>query len=728
MSIFDLLTKVATTIGAKGGDWPPVPQTTHADPGRLTELLPNIHHAVLSVWHFALPEERALVFVGPEENVGKQRIRADLIHQLFPRATLLTERHRKASSCKTGFSRLSFEVRSGHDEYVTWFQPWPLAQLVLSEACWNGLLPADFLRCFEDTVSRLQSIVGREAKNWHHVVDAGRTLREEFSDWLHLCRRQIGDRTGRGLIEAVGNMADFTQVRNRRHREFPDVPTEALTGEEITLHVDSETIDDFLGLLQGLRCYMGNNRQLVSWLYKKYQGHQATGILATSEAATQLGRKDPVSLEALKRVYNDGFFPPMNEALRKQEVGTADEPGEAGLPGPIQRFLDRSLGSLGRFGLNKACGAQLVALAKELAEKHCVHEGRQLHYRFVYAFSASLWPEIEEILSLEAGSDYASGVGQTPAEQAGCIEAHWSIFQPERVFGVIDTFSKGHGDQPRLQRVVRVRPPAKWSGLESEAMDALARASGPCLTVVVLRQWMVRLSLSRDGKTLQSLLWDVRKQEPEPRESVQDLARTLATTAGINEERVRSVLATVLSEVSEAASEGALLIAVGNGDVQDIVKRTCMEMDSPENQMAWRNNKQLRWVDRTLLRAMLILDGATVIQPDSDREAIVRPRLVVYPFIFCRRHPEESTGFSVISWKPPDGADGCSCPRPDPRLLKRVRARLVGKGSRKHGGANIAVLLREAGGGSYVVSVSADGPIEKWTELVAQGAGDDNRA
>jgi hypothetical protein len=118
---------------------------------------------------------------------------------------------------------------------------------------------------------------------------------------------------------------------------------------------------------------------------------------------------------------------------------------------------------------------------------------------------------------------------------------------------------------------------------------------------------------------------------------------------------------------------------------------------------------------------MVILDGATVIQPDSGSEAIIRPRLVVYPFVFCRQHPDENTGFSVISWKPPDGADGCSCPKPDLRLLKRVRARLVGKGSRKHAGANIAVLLQNAGGESCVVSVSADGPIEKWPEPAASG-------
>lgn len=716
MKILEILAQVADKVGNTGGGLPLLPRIAGADPQQLGEFLPLTHHAVLSIWHYALPDERALAFLGPSTTAGKQRIRTDLIHQLFPRATLLTERHRKASSCRGSFSCLSIEVCSDHNknDYVSWTQ-WPKARLALSEPCWKELLPPDFLIRFENTVERIERILGSEPeKNWHHVVDAGRTLREEFANWLHLCRRQIGNQAGKELLPAVSGMADWEQVKNCRHREFPDVPLDRLASKEITWFVDSETIDDFLGLLQALRCYMGDNRHLVSWLWKYSGGNQALAVLAVAESTPPPNHKAVLGSANLGLIYTSHFLPRMTEAqkhLATNAPGRTQE--EVRIPDDIERVVNTWLS---RPSLNRACGMRLVALAKELAEKHAVHEGRQLHYRFIYASSASLWPEIEEVLSFEAASDYPRGTGQTISDQAKSLEAHWSIFQPERVFGIIDALSNSHGDQPRIQRVVRVRPPAKWSGLESEAMDGLAKASKPCLTLVVLRQWMVRLSFSRDGVKTDSLLWDVRKQKPEPPDSVQELAQTLATAAGIAEARVRSVLATVLSEVSEAASEGALLIAVGNGNVQDVVRRTCMEMDSPENQMAWRNNKQLRWVDRTLLRAMLILDGATVIQPNCGQEAIVRPRLVVYPFVFCRQHPSESTGFSVISWKPPEGAEGCGCPRPAKDLLTSVQKRLVGKGSRKHGGANISVLLQNAGGESCVVSVSADGPIEKWPE------------
>jgi hypothetical protein len=127
--------------------------------------------------------------------------------------------------------------------------------------------------------------------------------------------------------------------------------------------------------------------------------------------------------------------------------------------------------------------------------------------------------------------------------------------------------------------------------------------------------------------------------------------------------------------------------------------------------MAWRRDKQLRWVDRTLLRAMVILDGATAIEPCGSTGTIVRPRLVVYPVTTCQEHP--GTSFSVIS-KPTKAVDGCTCPKVSRRDLADMRKKLVGKGSRKHGAVNIAVLLKQAEGKNFVLSVSADGPIDRW--------------
>ena len=415
----------------------------------------------------------------------------------------------------------------------------------------------------------------------------------------------------------------------------------------------------------------------------------------------------PLGEGYLGTIYSRYYEPAHDKTVA---VNSALQDSSSSLPESIQKKLKSWITGT---GLDEVCAHQLIALAKQLAEKHSVHEGRQLRYRFAYAASAALWQEIEDVLSFEASGVTAYG---DTGEQAKFIEAHWSIFQPERVFGIVDTLTSEH--TPRLQRVVRVRPPARWSALESEAMDSLAKAAKPCLAVVVLRQWLVRLSFSNDNAVAHTLEWDVREPTPKA-QATEDLASELATVVGKgkgHEERVHKLLATVLSEVSEATGEGALLVAVGNDKVKDVVERTCMPMDSATKQMAWRNSKRLQWVDRTLLRAMLILDGATVIQPDVDKEAIICPRLVVYPIVTCKKHP---TGFSVISWKnkKPPLEPGCTCPDVNADEIQRVQEKLLGKGSRKHGGANIAVLLertRGSGGKTLVISVSADGPIEKW--------------
>lgn len=704
-----------------------VPRVRTVTREQLTVLLPATHHAVLAVWDWQLPDERALIFLGPTQQAEQQRICADLIHQLFPRAILLTERHRMAHFCHTSsFSRLSIEISDNTGD-IGWAATDKNARLTLSEGCWKHILPSDFPHRLRTTVENLYNIVGgneNSENKWHHVVDAGRTLREQFGRALLLRRKEIADRliqSGSGqrqLLNAIKSMTNEDQLYDRRRREYYDDRSNdrsklelerLLKREEVTLFVDGDTIDDFLCLLQALRCYMGTNRCLRSWL-RVVPGskHQAISVLALGKHVPLERVRSPLDEVVYLSTIYGSYVEPAHEKSAVT-VNHVSQDSSSDLPGSIQKWLrDRICTSL-----DEVCANQLIILAKQLAERHSVHEGRQLHYRFAYAPSAVLWPEIEAVLSFEAS--VASSNDRTVEQQAKLIEAHWSIFQAERVFGVVDTLMSTH--MPRLQRVVRVRPPVRWSGLESEAMDNLAKAAKPCLVVVVLRQWLVRLSFpSKDGTEADNLEWDVREPEPKPQAHTQVLASDLAKLAGIDEERVKKMLATVLSEVSEAAGEGALLVAVGNGKVQEVVKRTCMEMDSPTTQMAWRRRKRLQWMDHTLLRAMLILDGATVIQPDGDREAIIRPRLVVYPVVICKRHP---TGFSVISWenKKLPLETGCTCPKVNTDEIQRVQEKLLGKGSRKHGGANIAVLLEQTRGSrnkTLVVSVSADGPIEKW--------------
>jgi hypothetical protein len=727
-----------------------VPRVRQVNRRQLGALLPTPHHAVLAVWDSKLPDERALIFLGPQEEAARQRIRADLIHQLFPRAVLLTERHRRARFCKNlDFSELSVEVNENAANDVMWNHEDSKARLAISRDCWNVLLPSGFLPRFRTTVQDLSGIVGqnehRTMTNWHHVVDAGRTLREEFTNGLLLCSRKIVDRAtqtenGRKeLLGAINSMVNQRQLQDRRYREYcREYSDERQTLEsllqqnDVTLFVDSETVDDFLCLLQALRCYMGNNRCLCSRLRRVHGSeHQALGILVLGRRIPQQNRYSPLNETYLATIYSSYVEAAHEKPAQEENNGAKDntpQDADPDLPAPIRNTVRKWINGT---DIDELCVTRLIALGRQLAERHSVHEGRPLHYRFAYAPSASLWQEIEDVLSFEASAgDLTYAVDRTTEEQAKFVEAHWSIFQPERVFGVVDTLMSAHA--PRIQRVVRVRPPTKWSGLEFEAMDNLAKAAKPCLVIAVLRQWLVRLSFSKDGTSPDFLEWDVREQKPKPKASAPAHATVLARAVGIGEAdtQIQGVLTTVLSEVSEAQGEGALLIAVGSANARRIARRACVEMDTPEDQMAWRKNKQLRWVDRTLLRAMAILDGATLLRKNTDGSVEICPRVVAYPSAACDEH--DHSGFSVIYCSLKKGRQRCKSCRLNRlnkgKLLEMVSKNLIGKGSRKHAGANLAaLLLREGGQRSCVVSVSADGPIEKWP-LPLEEKEHDNRA
>lgn len=171
---------------------------------------------------------------------------------------------------------------------------------------------------------------------------------------------------------------------------------------------------------------------------------------------------------------------------------------------------------------------------------------------------------------------------------------------------------------------------------------------------------------------------------------------------------LKKIISEAIEEISEAEGEGAMLIIVNDKvNVENFV--ACMDKDNL--QMEWRKkNKPMKFLDKTLLRAMLIMDGATLIKSESDSSTI-EPRFLVYPH-------HDNRAFSVL-----DNSN---------TLNDYINLGVLkGKGSRHHGAANLSVLLLIEQQESLqntplpfsIITISADGPVKQWPNVLKKNTG-----
>jgi len=177
---------------------------------------------------------------------------------------------------------------------------------------------------------------------------------------------------------------------------------------------------------------------------------------------------------------------------------------------------------------------------------------------------------------------------------------------------------------------------------------------------------------------------------------------------------LKKIIAETIEEISEAEGEGAMLIVA---DDKIGIDKFLVSMDEDNLQMQWRNNNFLKFVDKTLLRAMLIMDGTTLIKGTNLQDSTIDPRFVVYPY-------DKNSAFSVLD---------------DSNILKNdINLDVLrGKGSRHHGAANLSVLLISNDQNRLyefkqylsvdnhnlklpfsIITISADGPIKQWPNVL----------
>ncbi len=185
--------------------------------------------------------------------------------------------------------------------------------------------------------------------------------------------------------------------------------------------------------------------------------------------------------------------------------------------------------------------------------------------------------------------------------------------------------------------------------------------------------------------------------------------------SSIIKEYLKNIISETIEEISEAGSEGAMLIVVpstfsNNEDGNIPIDKFLAPMDKEDFQMEWRKKKPIKFLDKTLLRAMMIMDGSTVIIVQPNSGATIEPRFIVYPH-------DQNGAFATLN------IDDCNL---DLSILR-------GKGSRHHGAANFSMLLvsnnknqskifesylnnnsKELNLPFRIITISADGPVKEW--------------
>lgn len=726
-----------------------VPAILQAEIGN---VLPKAHHAVLSIWHDELPDGRDLLFIaGDKETAHYQRLRAQVNLQIFPRSIVFLERHRRAIETASGQKSIIDVVIGDQPDGVKWSQRNDRYKLRLAKPLWDGLVPDEILTTtYKHTLTQLEESVslGNPLPSWHLTVDAGRSLRQELEDQLRFQRRyfidKLSDVNSRApLLLAASTLTPPDDICELRGRHFPQVSSEVWKNfrqKKLWLAIDFEIIEDFVSFLQGLRCYAADCQCFRSQLFVK-DPRRAIALLAAYPTADRITHSRLDLGQVLDQIITEFI-----DVMRR-----TTNPGRA-IDDPYLKALDSALSASGGNGkgtLTKWCNdlskdligkgalkapADLFPLARasfamaaRLAREHGVHEGRQLDYSFVMGSSAYLWPEVEETLSEETLTNQKVG-DPAKLDAADLVGAHWSIFQFERVFGFIELRTALDIGVPVIGKVVKIRPPVNWSGLYSQMAQHVAQHAGPCFVIhargtgkVVLYYWAKD---ANGSSAVKALIWDTQRNVIDIEESRVDLiVKAILNVVGNGGKRFEEVLRSAIEEVSEARGEGAMLVVVPEGQENHLKKKvdaSVRDMDGQEQKMAWRDQKRPEWLDRTLLRAMLILDGATVLYGKKQ----IKPRVVVYPHINCSTC-ETTHAFSVIDL---ESRESSNCLGLTPANLKRLiegaRRALAGKGSKHHGAANLSVLLfKENGEGSdgfQVVTISADGPIRQWPQHILE--------
>ena len=691
----------------------------------------DLDHAVLTVWHPDLRDGRVMNLITRSECTAQSLLSLAYLNlHIFPRGTTLNERFR-AYAFRSALTELTIEVKQA-DPPLIWTNENNL--LTVSKDIWESLCPdptSEVVTLRDQALTKVPDLwnqqKGRPDKgfNWTDeiliwAIEHARPIRTIFGDSLRDIRREALNRLVEcGALKALCKGAEDLSTNDDLIRAGVLATTNADSEEliktmEVSIGHHIELLDLFIAFIQALAYYRPTATVFRAFLYqpKDDRENRCCSLIL-------VGKDDPGV---------PSYLPEPSDTLRQQAY---DKVAHALQEVPIRSFeydeppLPPGLNNLiTKWKLHqwRSFVSRIFRVSVLLSTD--THEGRQCNYVFVLG-SGAIWRVIDETISHEA-----AGPKLPPLEFVALVRSHWSIFQQSRVAGLIEFMDIPHYSMDRrvfFSKIVRLKTSFGGSELLSKVVRDVTRADSNSL--VIRTQGDGRI-LVYHGTTL-AYEFDVKTgiENTEPEADLRTIVDKALRTCNLQEGTQRYnylnlILHQVIEEVSDAQGEGCLVIFAPEkkrGEIEAFLG----EMDREDHRMMWRRRPgHLLGIDATLLRALLILDGATLISHDA-----VEPRRLVYPHGGCDCDPPHCfSAVQLLSEK--DECDFVTSLKgilANEHRLKRLRENLMsldGKGSKHHGAANLTVLFwhkKKQGKISdfEIVTISADGPVINWTSKLS---------
>lgn len=684
--------------------------------------------AVVTIWNSILADGRVMVFMD-DDNLDWFAKLAELNVRIFGRGTTLNERLMNFSSNRN-FNDVFFQInlvdRGGAEIDCTVDRQHDAVYFKISKRIWNDLGALTHREGYKN--ERIEMLL-TGAEGAFDIDDVARAMKNNFGSILKDSRLEaiVGrwseifrSSNEKDFFKALHYLSDIEDVnRHRKEEGFPPVPKpDNIMGDTsyLSLGRDFKIVDEFISFLQALAHYFPEVRTIIGLCdaQKPVDDEKAPdvggSIVLFSSEDLSLSQNDRKKIiKVLSNLYGSVN---QNQIKWQRKLPQKDK--------PVGRF-NRDLDELRDGELKETIEEELkhhptmdnlLDLANSLSTK--IHEGRNLAFTFLYGGGTS-WRIIESVLSKEfIGADYATF---SISDFSNLFNDHWSIFQGERVVGYIDGIKAlspiFEGDMPPFTQVVKLKPLALTPGpLFSQCTkispdSIIVNASGNKVRVFLkgneIFEWNTATGkiekVKPDPEMLTNNIMQILKLDSDPKEATPP-GKLLENIKGIKE-----MFKNVIEEISETRGEGTLLIVAP----VDLIGTLISQMDKEKKMMAWRRKKAIKFLDKDILRAMMILDGATLLSVDEKNKNIsVATRFTVAPHCSICASPHS---FSVISLP-----KECSYMN-DLSNLKNLQI-LDGRGSKHHNAANLSVLLWLQRGKTIddfrVITISADGPIKEW--------------
>lgn len=680
----------------------------------------NVDLAIITVWDPKLPLGRFSHFMNDQEDYC--RALANINLSIFGRGTTLNERL-LCFSARVGWKLVRIEIDVNDDYKDLLFEvDHDVARIMLGATAWEkfGIQNSEgFLKLREQMIDEKLP-----------PAEAGRTLNELYGSNLRRQRLSVLDEwlcifadtdKKSDFFKTLWYLTSDEDIRFYREKQGFNEQAE-VSFKDLSLSVDFALVDEFLAFLQALHYYYSDSKNIIGISkaiessgrksHKLPDFGASINIISTEHLRLPNGKEKTI-WEEFERILDKSSDEPSKILETGEENEKLIKPDDE-----LSKFetalIDSSFDTKHIFEerIKRFRGFYNLMIAMDLLS-NTIHEGRDLLFTFLYG-EGDVWRVTQNVLSEEEPEMYAKL--PKAREFAHLMEHHWSIFQGERVAGFIDKTQanrvKLEGGIP-LSKIIQLKPFSPvYSKLLKQSLGMLEEG----IAVSTSGRGRVRIYYKLSNDNVEIIQWDTISNEIELlSKGMGTIAKTILDLSlkgdfqNIN--RVKAVIEEAIEEVSDSLGEGAMII-VGE---EDYIKNYLQDMDIDETKMNWRVRKPLILLDKILLRALLIMDGATwFVKNNNPIKSFVEPRFVVYPH--CSQC-NPSHAFSVLDKNCKAYA---TIPGPTRDRIEDNKRILNGKGSKHHGAANLSLLLyilnkcKPDNNKFRIYTVSADGPIKEW--------------